>query len=1019
MSIKFSKWRPGISAALIGAAVYVSSGIATTAIAADAPTAQEAATAAPLEEIVITGSRIPVPVNINSTSPIQSVSAQEIAASGKSDTFDLIMALPQNVNNAGSDFGNSSNPLNGPGGITTADLRGLGPQRTLVLVDGRRLGIGDVNTGNQNPAPDLDQIPAALVERVDVVTGGASAVYGSDAMAGVINFIMRKNFQGVEVDGKFGMYQHSNNDGILQNLETISGVTPPTGSKQDGFKRDLSIVLGTNVADGAGNVTAYFVYHNQDPVTGAARDFADCLLTSTGATSYACGNSSNSNQFVVGATPYAVVGNQFVPWSASANTSPPPTFNSNSYEFLQRGDERYQAGTFAHLDLNDAVKPYLEFSFMDDRTREIVGPSGLFKNNNPTIAGNKYLVNCSNPLLSAQEAGILCPGGLGNAAPVNGLQESIVNIGRRNIEGGGRDDFFEHTNYRVVVGANGDFLDAWKYDAYAQYYYTQFYNSQQQYLNYAAVNNALQVTGTAANPVCVVGAPCVPYNIFNQGAVTPAQLAYLAVPGTAFGTNSEQTVHADVTGDLGKYHIVSPWAKDGVGINVGFERRLDNVDFLPDASLQSGDLAGGNLISPVAASYNVKEGFIEARAPLAQGLPGIYDLDVDAGYRISDYSTSAGTTHTYKFEVQYAPIPDVRLRYSYDRAVRAPNLLDLYEPQSYGQQAVFGVDPCAPAAPGLTATASLAACERTGVTPAEYGNGSSTNTISQCVAGQCGQVLGGNTHLKPEQADTYSLGMSVTPTALPEFNATIDYWHITLFDVLNAIPPNVLFNGCISGATPQYCSAIVRTPDGSLTGATVAGGGYIFQGAINTASEEVSGIDVQMNYRLPLGDSWGSLGASLSGTWLQQWKSTPFVGAHTYDCAGLFGVTCNNGVNPTWRHNLRLTWATPWKAAVSVQWRYIGSTGFDNNSPDPTLHGGEVGFFDQINARIPSYSYIDMSASWKFATHFEVRAGVNNLFDREPPVIPSNGITGVGTPNSYPTYDFLGRELFVGFKAHF
>src|SRR5580700_3417286 len=175
-----------------------------------ATTTPETENAPLLEQVIITGSRIPVSSNLSSTSPIQAVSSQEIDMEGHSDTTDVLNALPQNVMNAAVDFGNHSNPLAETGGIATVDLRGLGPQRTLVLVDGRRLGVGDASTLNPNPAPDLNQIPSQLVERVDIVTGGASAVYGSDAIAGVVNFVMKHNFQGIEIDGQAGVDEHSN-----------------------------------------------------------------------------------------------------------------------------------------------------------------------------------------------------------------------------------------------------------------------------------------------------------------------------------------------------------------------------------------------------------------------------------------------------------------------------------------------------------------------------------------------------------------------------------------------------------------------------------------------------------------------------------------------------------------------------------------------------------------------------------------------------------------------------------------
>src|SRR5271166_6164896 len=316
-----------------------------------------------LEEVVVTGSRIPVPTNISATSPTTVVTNQEIQLQGHTDITDVMNALPQNTIGTNADFGNTSSPLTATGGFSTVDLRGLGPQRTLVLINGRRLGAGDPSTSNQSVAPDIDQIPAPLIERVDVVTGGASATYGSDAIAGVVNFILKKDFQGLQIDGQYGLSQHDQHNGYVEGLlshdDPITGftaVTPPTGSIRDGYKHDLSMLIGTNFADGNGNVTGYFVYHDQQPVAGSARDFSDCQLYSNGDLTspvyngVECIGSSNANRFTpftVGATGfgnrYTVVGNQFLPWPQSGS-SPPGVFDFNQYEYLQRQDQRYQAG---------------------------------------------------------------------------------------------------------------------------------------------------------------------------------------------------------------------------------------------------------------------------------------------------------------------------------------------------------------------------------------------------------------------------------------------------------------------------------------------------------------------------------------------------------------------------------------------------------------------------------------------------------------------------------------------------
>jgi outer membrane receptor protein involved in Fe transport len=480
-----------------------------------------------------------------------------------------------------------------------------------------------------------------------------------------------------------------------------------------------------------------------------------------------------------------------------------------------------------------------------------------------------------------------------------------------------------------------------------------------------------------------------------------------------------------MTGELQRYGITSPWAHDGVALNVGAERRLETLDFAPDAAELSGALAGfAGALVPIDKSYSVNEGFLEIRVPIAQSQPGIYDLTVDSGYRYSHYST-AGVTNTYKFEVQYAPLPDVRLRYSYDRVIRAPNLIELYTPQAYGQSSVVGQDPCAPTNNGATrATASLAACGHSGVTAAEYGDGfgasvGGTSTIVQC-PGACGQVSSGNPQLAAEVADTWSFGLSFTPTALPNFTGSLDYFHISLTNEVGVVPANIILGQCLDTGNPAYCSQIVRTPQGELSGATIAGGGYMLQTNVNTGAALVSGIDLQSNYRWQLANGWGTLTASLSGSWTQHNSVSPYAAAPSYDCAGLFGNTCLNGsVNPTWRHNLRVNWDTPWKLLLSAQWRFIGHSSFDNNSSQPLLRNLEEGLFDPVVTHIPNYSYLDLSAIWRVTRGIEIRAGINNVLDKDPPFLPAEISGAAGGLNTFPTYDLLGREMFVAFKARF
>ncbi len=991
--------------------------------------AQVAATTAadPLQEIIVTGSRIAA-ANAVSSSPIQSITAADIQASGKTDISDILYQLPQLLNNdIGQDFSNRTPGLSGAGGLTTADLRGLGPNRTLVLVDGRRLGQGSPQTTIASPAPDLDQIPASLVERVEVLTGGASSTYGSDAIAGVVNFIMKKNFQGVQVDGHFGENLHNNRNGFVEPLLRAAGYTPLSGNKLGGKSKTFDIVAGTNFADGAGNITGFLTYQHYDPVASADRDFGQCQLTENfdangNVTGSRCFGSSNSNRFTPLSGPnantrYAVFGTSFVPWG-TVPTNPPALFNSQPFIYMQREDDRYLAGFMAHDDLADYAKPYMEVSFMNDQTHQVVAPAAAFTTGNPNTGG-PYFVNCGNPFLSAQQVGILgC-----TPAQISGDQTLAANqvalqLGRRNVEGGPRSSDYEHTNYRAVVGMKGNFLDAWSYDVYGQYYYVNFRGANNNYLSYAKIDNALLVTGTAANARCLVGAPCVPWNIFSDGGVTKDALKYLYLLGTTSGDNSLRTLHADITGELGKYGIKLPTARDGVGINVGFEHRKETVQFRPDDAINSGQLSGaGGTQEPVDNSIGVGEEFVELRLPLAQDLPFARDLILGSGFRHSNYSVSGGV-NTYKFDLQWSPIEDIRFRGSYNRAIRAPSVSELFDAPNIGL-AAFGNDPCAaPATASLQQCLNTVAAAQRATFAAHYGNGTTTDIIPQAVSGQLAQVQGGNPALQPEKAKSYSFGFLFSPTAVPNLSGSVDFWQIRIEGEVGTYPANVLVTNCLQTGNPTYCSQVVRTStDFSLQGATVAGGGYILQTNHNIGGALQSGIDLQTAYKLNL-NAAGSLQWLLNGSFLLHASTTPIPGGGSFDCAGLYGSTCAT-VNSRWRHNLRTTWQMPWDIDASLIWRFIGKVGQDNNDPNPLLRGATYGAWDYVQPGLPNVSYLDFSGVWHVSKGFDLRGGMNNIFDKDPPVVTNPALQGGGQANTFATYDVLGRQVYLAFTAKF
>jgi iron complex outermembrane recepter protein len=967
---------------------------------------------------------------MTSTSPVQIVTAEDIKVGGRADITDVINNLPQIFSNTlGQDLGNRTSGLATAGGVATADLRGLGPNRTLVLVNGRRLGVGSPNTAIQSPAPDLDQIPSALLERVDVITGGASAVYGSDAVVGVVNFILKQKFEGFQIDYQTGQNWHRNDNSFVRARLAEAGLTPTSGTSRDGKGQSLTLLAGTNFADGKGNITAYFGYLSAEPVASGQRDFGGCQLNANDALDGAdCGGSSNSNFFQLRGAPaseaFSVVGDQFVLRSdaASGAAIPPKVFNSQRFIYMGRDNKRYSAGFLGHVELNDYAQPYFELTFMNDKSQQEIAPSGLFRDSNPLDPFTNYNINCSNPFLSAQQAAILCtPAQIAADAATPGSASANVRIGRRNVEGGGRQAFFEHTNYRGVVGLKGELGQTWNYDAYAQYYYTQFFNSNDRFFDFQRITNALQVTGTAASPQCISGASCVPYNIFRDGGVVQDQLDYLYSPGTAYGNAIQRTVHADITGELGQYHIQSPWSAEGVAVNVGYEHRSEQLRFRPDSAETGGLLSGfGGAPVPIDNGQSVNEGFIEIRAPLIQDKPGVKELLFDAGFRRSDYSI-VGAVSTHKFELQYAPVDDFRLRASFQRAIRAPSIIELFNPQIIGQIG-FGADPCAPTINAanqlIPATATLAQCQNSGVTAAQYGNGGTSNTIPQGTANQLTQLQGGNPDLKSEEGDSYTIGLTFRPHWVPRLTGSIDYYHIKIDGIVGAISAQTIMNNCLSSGAQAFCNELTRSPaNGGLNGATVAGGGYIRQTNINIGQSEISGVDLQMNYKWPVAPRWGTLGFALNGAWQQAVKTTQLPGTPAFDCVGLFGPTCAR-LSPKWRHTLRTTWLTPWKLDVSATWRFLGSMKLDSNDNDPQLHFSVFPAFNTFNARLPSASYLDLSASWNATKNIELRGGINNLFDKDPPIVTAE-LTAGGAANSYEIYDGLGRQLFVGMQVNF
>jgi outer membrane receptor protein involved in Fe transport len=752
--------------------------------------------------------------------------------------------------------------------------------------------------------------------------------------------------------------------------------------------------MGSDFANGKGNATVFLGYTRSHPVLQRDRDYSACA-TGQSATGFTCGGSSTSfpGRFLDLNT-----GKSFTIADTAGNVRPFSSaldqFNFAPYNFYQRPDERYLADFFAHYDIVPWARAYTEFQFMDDRTLAQIAPSGLF------FGSLESILTADNPLLSSS---------FKSAFGITATTPGDLLIGRRNIEGGGRVDDRRHTSYRGVLGFKGDipFVKGWDYDVWYQMGKVVY---QETYLNDFSkirIGRALDVVAGPNGPACRsalsgLDPACVPWDIFRLGGVTQAALDYLQTPGLQKGFTEQSVVGGTVSADLGMYNWRLPWAKDGIGVAFGAERRVEKLELIPDLEFTSFDLAGqGGPTLPVNGRYTVKEVYAEVKVPIIQDRPWAQLLSVNGSYRYSDYSTGK-TTDTYGIGAEWAPVREARLRGSYQQAIRAANIIELFLPQGFN---LFNMsaDPCGTSSIGGPPSATVAQCLATGLPAAQFGSALLTNP-----AGQYNYLQGGNPALDPEKAKTYTLGVVVQPNR--NLSASVDYFRIKVDNAVGVIPPPSAISQCIAAGV--LCNLIHRDP---TTGALWLGTGFVTATNINVAKLKTSGVDVTVNYIQPIG-AWGSLGFNFNGTWTEEFVQEKVPGLGDYDCVGLYGAVCG-APRPEWRHKFRTSWSTPWNVDVSLTWRHLDSVDVELGSSNPQLAGDFFPVVKTLSAR----DYIDLAASWAITKSVTIYAGVNNLFDRDPPITDSS-IAGpaAGNGNTYPqVYDALGRRIFVSLQAKF
>jgi len=970
----------------------------------------EAAEDAAIEEVVVTGSRIANP-NVVSSSQIAVVTGAEIEDRGITRVEDYLNDLPQ------VSPGQSITNSNGASGTATVNLRNLGCSRTLVLLNGKRMAPGTTGGGN---CADLNAVPTLLLDRVEVLTGGASSVYGSDAVAGVVNFILDDEFEGFEAKISHSFYDHKNdNRGLRSLVESYDYETAP-GDVKTGETNKIAIAFGGSIMDGRGHVTAYAEKTDTDPILQGDYDISACAL-SGGITR--CGGSStipagrwadfggysalgfvNVDPDVTGVD-FKVQGNEFVPRAGQ-------TFNYNPTNFFQRPDERLTSGFFGKFEINEYIEVYADLTFMKSESNAQIAYSGTF--------GNIESLPCYNALLSDQQYQAACGDWIGmggDHAPdfasatdalayISGLDIAVGNgdiLGykapiyslKRNVEGNPRQSLFATKNFTQTFGFRGDLNDNWSYDVYYQQSDINYANEYRNDLSVIAINRAMDVVSVNGTPTCVsalngTDPSCVPYNLFSGGLPGDQGIQavidggqelqnYIANATYILGDGKQTLLSAYMTGTT---PLVIPGAPSGVSVVFGFETKEVETDFRPDLPSRTGDRSGsGGATLPIAGGYDVDEYFIEL------GIPIMDNLSVDAGYRNSSYSTGADTD-TYKVGAFYRLNDSIALRGSFQTAVRHANVSELYSAQGFGLVDLDD-DPCSGSRGAPSAT--QAQCASTGLAANLYG----TDLTSP--ADQYNILSGGNPNVKPEEAESTTIGVVLTPNFLDGLTVTLDFFDIEVTEGIGVVSAKTALDKCVETGDAAYCKLINRNP---INGSLWLTGGYIGATITNIAQESTSGVDLIFDYTMdtPLGN------LKLQGvtTYLSSAEIIELPGEAAIECAGNWGGSCGKNPLPEWSGNYKATLMTDFKTDVSVGIRHLGET--------KDLNSNAIDF--------DSYTYVDLTATYLPTDNISATLGFSNLFDKEPGYTSDAG-TAPGNGNTFPAYfDALGRYVYmnIGFK---
>lgn len=990
--------------------------------------------------IIVTGTRIRRP-NLTTPVPVTSVSIDEVIGGGEVSLGDALNDLPSLRSTFST--GNSTRFI-GTAGLNILDLRGLGTSRTLVLVNGRR----HITTSPGDYLVDVNTIPTDLVERIDVVTGGNSAVYGSDAVAGVVNFILKRDFDGLKVTGQGGI-----------------------SDRGDLGRYSASVTAGRNFADGRGNVAVSFEYSKQQPVyftdrdaqTGAFSGRNQFQVVQNTVGEPAAGDGVPDRQFLrgirngafsTGGTIGSIGGGRYLRFANNGNIFLDDQFDQTFSPFsgnqqggfgstlretgqLAAGVDRYIGNLLARFEISPAFQPFLEAKYVHvDAVQE--GQPSFFGGGPQTLGGSPIF--CDNAFLNRQALGTLQSYGLctlsdDNGDPIldaNGRVQNDPNmtvpLNRFNTDFGGRGEIHKRDTYRIVAGVEGSFNDDWNYEIAANY---GRFESDLKSLNNLLLNDidgnpagfllaADAVLDANGNPACRVNtdasaandAPgCVPINLF--GANSPSRAALDFVNTTARRTEraEEFVASANLSGDASQLFELPGGP---VAFALGLEYRRETASSVFDDLTASGGtfLNGIQPFNPPA--FEVKEAYGEINIPFLADVPFAEELSLGAAGRVSDYNSSVGTVFAYNVQGIYAPVNDIKFRAAYATSVRAPTQSDLFSPQSQNfaqvtdpcDQASINGDPdrvanCAAAGVPTTANAAVvAACAGTS-NPLALGD-----PYLNCLARtqSTSFLQGGNPALVQEEGKSFTAGVILTPRFIPGFSFTVDYYNIEVTNLIAVLGAQTTLNSCYdndNGIDNVFCSTINRDP---TTGLFVEPA--LLASGVNFASQKTEGIDFDLAY------------------------DHSFDNGHRLSVRGIltYLITLNNFTDPADPNNpdrQKSELGDPEFAANFIATYDFGD--FDIRYGARFVDRQTIGAYETQNSfngepptnadafpfvYYPSKLYHDVRIGFDVQNDFRFYAGVDNITDELPPY------DLLGTEGGNP-YDQFGRYFYAGFSANF